>query len=58
MSTNMLTLMPPEILEEFERDAKAAGFPSRRIDAPRSRWKYFRKLLALGRQYADVLSRD
>lgn len=48
-------LIDSDLLKELNNDAKEAGYPSSRHNSPRSRWTYLKKLLALGRQYKDVL---
>ncbi len=47
--------VPLDIVEELTKDAAAVGFTSPRTNARLSRWTYLKKLLALGRQYKDVL---
>ena len=47
--------VPLDIVEQLTKDAAAAGFTSERRNARLSRWTYLKKLLALGRQYKDVL---
>lgn len=48
-------MIAPKLLAELNRDAKDAGYPSHRHNSDKSRWTYLKKLLALGRQYKDVL---
>lgn len=47
--------IPAKIFDAFEKQAKEYGYKSKRNDAKLSRWTYLKKLLALGRQYKDVL---
>jgi hypothetical protein len=47
--------IPAKVFQEFKDAADEAGFTSLRSDAKLSRWTYLKKLLALGRQYKDVL---
>lgn len=49
---------PKDIFDQFTHDAAAAGYTSKRIGAQKSRWTYLKKLLALGRQYAEAISRN
>jgi hypothetical protein len=52
----MTTILPQTLADELNADAKAAGYTSKRINHPRSRWHYFRKLLHLGRQNKELIS--
>lgn len=47
---------PTDLLKEFNDDAEAAGFNSKRFDAKNSRWHYLKKCLALGRQNKELIS--
>ena len=48
--------IPDDVMDVLDRQAAAAGYTSKRSDAPNSRWEYAKKLLALGRQYHDAIS--
>jgi hypothetical protein len=48
-------MIAPKLLAELNKDARDAGYPSHRHNSDKSRWTYLKKLLALGRQYKDVL---
>ena len=47
--------VPSDILKTLNKQSDAAGYGSMRADTTFSRWTYLKKLLALGRQYKDVL---